>query len=166
MDDQGRPTVFVSYSYDSEAHESWVLRICDDLIRNGVDVIVDKKELRGGADIGQFMERAIRDSDRVLVICTEAYVEKADGRRGGAGYEIGLVTAAIHRQQDTTKFVPIVRQVPGSTLVPACMQNRMFYDMSDDEKYAYVFLDLLQDLYDRPRYVPPERGPNPFVEKT
>lgn len=36
------PKVFASYSHDSEKHKHWVLKLCTELVENGIDVILDQ----------------------------------------------------------------------------------------------------------------------------
>jgi len=53
------PKVFVSYSHDSEEHKAWVLQLSTRLRSNGVDVILDRWNLKLGSDIAHFMEKGI-----------------------------------------------------------------------------------------------------------
>ncbi len=59
------------------------------LVENGVDVILDKWNLREGHDAVQFMELMVTDPNvtKVIVISDKAYAEKADARKGGVGTE-------------------------------------------------------------------------------
>ncbi len=67
--------VFISYSHDSEEHKAWVADLARFLISNGIDVVIDAWNLRRGEDIPKFMEDGLSSADRVLMICTERYVE-------------------------------------------------------------------------------------------
>ena len=40
-----QPTVFISYSHDSDEHKNWVLQLATRLRSNGVDVILDRWNL-------------------------------------------------------------------------------------------------------------------------
>ena len=82
------PRVFVSYSWTSPAHETWVLSLATELVELGVDVILDKWTLREGADKYAFMEKMVTDPSvgKVILICDQLYAEKADGRKGGRRY--------------------------------------------------------------------------------
>ena len=51
------PTCFVSYSHDDEHHLNWVLQLTTRLRSNGVDMILDKWNLRLGQDVAGFMEK-------------------------------------------------------------------------------------------------------------
>lgn len=62
------PKVFISYSWDGEEHEKWVLRLAERLItEGGVDVLLDQYEMRGGRNLNHFMERAVAEADKVLL---------------------------------------------------------------------------------------------------
>ena len=86
------PKAFVSYSHDSQEHKKWVLDFATRLRNSGVDAILDQWELQPGDDLPHFMEKYLRTSDRVLMICTDQYVEKANTGAGGVGYEKMIVT--------------------------------------------------------------------------
>jgi hypothetical protein len=95
------PTVFISYSHDSPEHKRWVLEFAEELRRNGIDPLIDAWDLRPGDDVPKFMERGVRDSGRVLMICTEKYVAKANDGVGGVGYEAMIVTSELVRDLGT-----------------------------------------------------------------
>ena len=81
------PTALISYSWDSDDHKAWVKSLAERLRADGIDVILDRWAMAPGAQLPTFMERAISDSNFVLVICTPGFKERSDGRRGGVGYE-------------------------------------------------------------------------------
>jgi hypothetical protein len=68
------PKVFVSYSHDSTPHKKWVNDLSSRLMENGIEVVLDQWEIEPGDDVSKFMERAVNEADRVLMVCTEAYV--------------------------------------------------------------------------------------------
>ena len=72
------PKVFISYSHDSDAHKAWVLGLATGLRNGGVNVVLDQWDLALGEDISMFMQKGISESDRVLMICSESYVAKAE----------------------------------------------------------------------------------------
>lgn len=45
---------------------------------NGVAVTLDQWDLKIGGDLPHFMESGLSDSDRVIVVCTDEYVRKAN----------------------------------------------------------------------------------------
>ena len=78
------PKVFVSYSYDSETHKHWVLALATRLVVNGVDIVLDQWDPTLGSDLPRFMETGLIGANRVLAICTDQYVEKANAGRGAS----------------------------------------------------------------------------------
>src|SRR5689334_18933113 len=103
------PRVFISYSWDGPEHQEWVRGLASRLKSDGYEVMLDQWSLAPGEDLAVFMERAVRDSDRVLVVCTEGYKARADERRGGGGYETTLITGEILSRNNRSKFIPLLR---------------------------------------------------------
>lgn len=87
--------VFVSYSHDSDPHKAWVLKLSTDLRAASVDASLDQWDLAPGQDTSMFMQRGISESDRVVLVCTESYVKKAEAGSGGVGYERLILTAEL-----------------------------------------------------------------------
>ena len=84
--------VFISYAWDSKEHKTWVRNLSTRLKNGGVDVTLDQWHLVPGDQIPEFMERAVRESDFVLIVCTQKYKERSDARSGGVGYEGDVMT--------------------------------------------------------------------------
>ena len=136
------PIVFASYSHDSDEHKEWVLKLSCKLVESGVDVILDHWNLGAGDDITLFMEKGVRDSDRVLVICTDTYVRKANTGEGGVGYERLIVTAQLAQDLGTKKFIPIIRQSSNEEKTPTFLATRLYIDFTDDSKFDENFNKL------------------------
>jgi hypothetical protein len=79
------PKVFISYSHDNPEHKAWVAELATKLREKGIDIRFDRWDLRRGEDVAKFMEQSVTWADRVLMICTETYVRKADEGKGGVG---------------------------------------------------------------------------------
>jgi len=156
------PRVFISYSHDTPAHKKWVGELATKLVDKGVDVILDQWDLGFGDDVPKFMERAVSEADRVLMICTEAYVRKADDGKGGVGYEAMIVTGELVKDLGTAKFIPIVRQSGEPKTRPRCVGTRLYVDLSDDANFEDNFELLLREIHDAPKLAKPPLGQNPF----
>lgn len=157
------PIVFFSYSHDSHEHKAWVLRFAEDLREKGVDAILDQWRLAPGQDVAAFMEASIARADRVLLVCTEAYVDRADARAGGVGYESLVLTAELVAKIDTKKFIPIIRQAAEPKRMPHFLGARLYIDFSNDDEYEFKLEELLRELHDWPVSVEPPLGANPFA---
>lgn len=156
------PKVFVSYSHDSEEHKAWVAKLTTDLRRNGVDATLDQFDLALGQDVAMFMQRGVSSSDRVIMVCSEAYVTKADAGAGGVGYERLIITSEVVENIDTKKFIPLVRGNPSRLKVPKFMGPRLYVDFTRDEDYAAKLDELLHEIHNVPVAAKPPLGPNPF----
>src|SRR5947209_3172881 len=103
------PKAFLSYSWESVAHRSWVREFATCLREKGVEVTLDQWELHPGDAVPAFMERAVRENDYVLIVCTPHYAERSNQRRGGVGYEGDIMTAEVFTIGHRRKFVPLFR---------------------------------------------------------
>jgi SEFIR domain len=159
------PKVFMSYSWSSQDHEQWVIELASNLVESGVEVVLDKWDLREGQDKFAFMERMLTDPaiGKVLIVCDRGYVEKADARRGGVGTESQIISAEVYSKVDQSKFVPIVSELgeDGAPILPAYLRGRIFIDMSSQADRYENFEQLLRWIYDRPLHQRPQLGKPP-----
>jgi hypothetical protein len=151
------PKVFISYSHDDESHKNWVLQLATRLRSNGVDAVLDKW-LKLGNDIASFMERGLEEADKVICVCTETYIKKAEGGRGGAAYEKRIISADLVNDQNEVSIIPLIRN--GAKQVPTFLKGSKYIDFSDDRFYEKSYKELLRDLLDE-LPIPPI-GKNPF----
>ena len=136
--------VFVSYSHDSTEHKQWVSEFATRLRRDGVNAILDQWDL-GIDDINLFIERGFKDSDKVLVVCTDRYVRKANDGEGSVGYESMIVTSKLVEDLGTNKFIPIIRQTLAEDKTPEFLKERAYIDFTDDTQFEAKFKELLHE---------------------
>lgn len=157
--------LFISYSWSSESHEDWVLNLATALRESGVDVILDKWDLKEGHDAHKFMEQMVSNPGikKVALICDQKYVEKANKRDGGVGTETQIITPEVYTKEDQDKFVAVIakRDENGNPCLPVYYKSRIFIDLSDPDLYAKNFEQLLRWIYDKPLYIKPPLGKKP-----
>jgi len=165
MDEKKTPKVFVSYSHDTPEHKQWVREFASSLREHGVEVLLDYWDLRPGDDVPKYMERSLRDSDRVLMICTPTYVVKANDGSGGVGYEAMIVTGKLVQNLGSSKFIPVLRQAAGQNGVPTSLSTRFYIDLSahNADNRDEQFELLLRELHQAPANPKPPLGRNPFA---
>ena len=97
------PKVFISYSWSSSDR---VLELAERLMANGVNVILDKWDLKEGHDKYAFMEQSVNNPevDKVLIICDKAYADKANNREGGVGDETVIISTEIYGNAAQEKY--------------------------------------------------------------
>lgn len=164
------PKLFISYSWTGPEHMDWVLRLATDLRANGVNAVLDKWHLREGQDAHSFMEQMVTDPtvSKVLLICDQKYVERADQREGGVGAESQIMSGELYGKIDQTKFVALCTEGDenGRAYLPAFMKSRIYIDFRDIEQYAQNFEQLLRWCFDKPLYIEPELGKAPVFLDT
>jgi hypothetical protein len=154
------PKVFISYSHESDEHKKWVLHLASELRNKGVDAVLDVWDLKPGEDVARFMEH-LASVDRVVIVCSEQYAQKAAVGKGGVGYETMLVTAEILQDRGVVKFIPILRNNPNKTL-PPFLRSRMWIDFERDVDYSTKLEELTRVLHEVPAHPKPPLGTNPY----
>lgn len=127
--------IFVAYSHDSDEHKIWVGDFSSELRSYGINIVLDQWNLHYGQDPTLFMESNIRDAEKVLIVCTDQYVEKANRGEGGVGYERMIVTRELIQNIGTDKFIPVIRQSSDKNLMPDFMGVRIYADFRDDSNF-------------------------------
>lgn len=162
------PKVFISYSHDSIEHKAWALNLATLLRASGVDAVIDQWDLRPGDDLAHFMEHQLTTADRVLMLCTEKYVEKANAGVGGVGYEKMIVTAALLARIDSNKVIPLIRQPAGvGAKLPTFLQTKLYLDFSSPDQFEFAFDELVRTLHNAPLFEKPPitKSPLPITPK-
>lgn len=161
-----RPTIFISYSWDSQEHKDWVLKLANDLIsKYGVNVLLDQYELSAGKDLTHFMESSIEKSTKVLLILTPSYKIKAENRTGGVGYEYSMISQELFDiQANNNKFIPVLRSGDMDKSSPKYIKSKIYLNLVDNSKYHIQLFDLGRTIYEKPKLSKPALGPLPNFE--
>ncbi|KSA13471.1 toll/interleukin-1 receptor domain-containing protein [Maribacter dokdonensis] len=158
-----RKTVFISYSWDSEEHKEWVLKLANYLIEKaGCNVLLDQFDLAVGKELTHFMENGLEKADKVLIILTEDYKRRADARTGGTGFEYSLISQGLYDlQASNDKFIPVLRKGTKQTSAPTYLATKIYHSMKDDAKFEMDAFKLSREIYEKPEIVKPEPGAIP-----
>lgn len=160
--EESPPKVFISYSHDTEEHKDWVLQLSTRLRANGVDIILDRWNTKLGSDLAAFMEHGLSDSQRVICICSDAYLEKANNGKGGVGYEKRIMTADLIVDQNTTWIIPLIKNNTLDRKTPKFLGGTKYISFEDPMLYEEKYEELLHDLLNEPILPIPPIGKNPF----
>jgi len=108
MEDIDTPKAFISYSRTEADHIKWVVELAEELVENGVDVVLDEWHLQEGQDLYAFMEQAVTDPemDKVIVVSDQEYARKADEREGGVGTETQAISQDLYDEVDWRVVMP------------------------------------------------------------
>ncbi len=157
--------IFISYSWTTPEHEEWVIGLAKRLISDGIDVVLDKWDLKEGNDLYDFMESMVKSPEinKVLIILDKKYAERADSRKGGVGTETQIISPKIYKDVSQEKFIPIVRErdEEGKAFIPTYLDGRVYIDLSSDEHFEENYESLLRNIYGRPAFSKPKLGKAP-----
>jgi hypothetical protein len=155
------PRVFLSYSWDNSSHKDWVLKLAAALIRNGIDVLIDEWDLeKHRNDLHLFMETGISESDYVIMVCTQNYATRANKREGGVGIENTIITGQFYDEDNSNKFIPIVRNYSTkiSDSLPSYLKTKYTVDFSKDDLFLESLDELMRRVLGIPKYKKPSLG--------
>lgn len=157
--------LFISYSWSNAIHEHWVIDLATELRNSGVDVILDKWDLKEGHDSISFMEKMVTNPEikKVIIISDKQYANKADGRDGGVGTETQIISKEIYDNEKQDKFVAVVAEKDenGKPYLPTYYRSRIYIDLSESDKYVENFEILLRWIFNKPLHKKPPLGKKP-----
>jgi hypothetical protein len=138
-------SVFLSYKWGAESENAWVMAFASDLRHAGLDVKLDRWEVRAGDSFIDYMAQGIANAPIVMFVITEASTEaamKGMGRGGGLSFEM-QIAAARRIADEEFRLIPIFRQGKG---VPAHLLGQRYIDFRDDGQYHRALSELLTDV--------------------
>lgn len=154
--------IFISYSWDNEEHKQWVQDLARKLRGDGINATLDVRELAPGDQLTHFMEREIRESKYVLIVCTPSYREKSNLRQGGVGYEDHVMTAEMYTEENHRKFIPVfAKGCSWNDAAPSWLIGKLYIDLSTNESYEEGYSKLKATLLGERPTAPPVRRRSP-----
>lgn len=158
------PRCFISYSHDNDPHKEWVLDLATRLMSNGVDVILDQWDLYLGSDLPSFMEGGLSGADRVIAICSENYVTKANQGVGGVGYEKMILTADLMKNINSNRVIPLIRNNESEKTTPTFLSTKLYLSFKNDSDFEKSYTDLIKEIHGVTVKARPPMGSNPFAK--
>lgn len=159
-----KPKVFISYAWGTKEYQEKVLAFANQLVGDGVDVVIDKWDLSEGNDTFAFMEKCVNDESitNVLMLLDPVYAQKADSHKGGVGTETQIISPKVYEEVTQDKFIPIVfeRNENDEVCKPTYLHSRLHFDLSKDD-YDEEYIRLVKTLYGEETHKKPELGNKP-----
>jgi len=164
------PRVFISYSWSSPGHQARIRQWAEQMVNDGVDVVLDVWDLREGDDKYAFMEKMVTDESvsHVLVFSDSQYAIKADARKAGVGTESQIISNEVYAKVQQSKFIPVVCEFDesGEPLLPTFFKSRIWIDFSSPEAANENWEQLIRLLYGKPAHEKPALGKAPTYVTT
>lgn len=160
----GYPVVFISYSWDSEEHKAWVLKLSEDLAKNGIYVLLDQY-VEDGSMLPAYMDLGLDRANKVLIIGTEKYRMKCYESSSGVAFEDCIIRNNISQNIGTKKFISCLRQGDFKKSFPIYIGTNKGHDFSKEENYDKELESLCRAIYGKPLHKRPQLGEIPYYAK-
>lgn len=108
------------------------------------------------------MESGITSADRVIVVCSDQYVAKANAPLGGVGYEKKMLTPRLMDDLGSELVIPVIRNRTSSPKMPTFLGSAKYLDFAEDGSYEEKYAELIHDIHGRQIQAVPPLGQNPF----
>jgi hypothetical protein len=143
--------VFISHTSKTDEAVEWVKALALYLIEQGVQARLDRFHLRRGMDLQQWMINELAMARKVVVVCDEAYKEKADGHSGGVGWETRIIQSDISKlPSDSTKYQVVVRATDIEKGLPIYLNTRYAFHAPSQQLDQSFREELVKELLDFP----------------
>lgn len=159
------PKVFISYSWDNNQHEEWVMAFANELRQKGVDATIDKFITQQGTmNLNRMMIESIKDSEFTIIVMTPNYAERADEFIGGVGLESQLLLNFI--QNEPSRIIPVLRSCSEmrTRAVPFYLKGFEYIDFSDSSNFEDRLNDILHKIFKVDKYKQSPLGGRPDLK--
>ncbi|MBW4657399.1 MAG: NACHT domain-containing protein [Drouetiella hepatica Uher 2000/2452] len=182
--------VFISYSWDSDEHKEHVLAVANTLRKTwGIDADIDRYVRAEppytpvqGWDL--WMQEKIEWAEFVLIVCTETYKQRFEGKEEpgkglGVSWEGTIIRQHLYNAQlEDAKFIPVVCASPDLAHVPLILNSRDKYGLDNEKSYRELCYRLRRqntvikpelgvvklELPPDPKFFSPQSSQKPSIE--
>jgi TIR domain/NACHT domain len=154
------PKLLISYSHDSPEHEDRVREGADRLRADGVDAWIDQYSPAPPQGWPMWMGDRIKNSDFVLLVCTETYLGRVEareepGKGRGVLWEAKLIFNLMYEADgNVQKFIPVLFADGQPSFIPLPLAGLDRYQVDTARGYE----DLYRHLTKQPRHRVPALG--------
>lgn len=142
--------VAVSYAHESDKFNEKVMAFVSCLReQHGYNVIMDEllRQKETAVDFNEMMSKMIQSADKVIVLLTPQYKERADQFKGGVGDEYRIIKEEIKtspKKYIFASFTPINDDLV-TKIMPVALGNREIVYLSEDGQWDNLFSKLLDE---------------------
>jgi hypothetical protein len=152
--------VFISYSHDSKEHSNRVLALSNRLRDDGLDCMIDQYVEAPPEGWPIWMKNQIKESDFVIIVCTETYYRRAEGKEKpgkglGVKWESVLTIQDIYENDsENRRFIPVLFKPGDAQHRPEPLKPTNYYCIDTQDGYEKLY----RRLTDQHLEVPPPLG--------
>jgi len=146
------PTCFISYAWEKPDHQRWVMQLSKDLRNSGIDVLLDRWNVKPGDNLARYIEQ-ITTTDYVIVIGTPELLQKYNSTASDP-----VVTAELEmlnlRLSQPNKYghtiLPILVEGNSDSAFSPQLRKLVYVDFKQSAFYFRKLFDMIWRLYDLP----------------
>ena len=154
-----RVKVFISYSWDDDAHCEWVTNFACVLKANGIKVLLDRFDVFIGSNLEKFMLQGLNESRYVICICSEGYAKKINVKGTGVEKENSIIKSLMR-----SDFVIPILKNNKSRLIPEHFGGKFYADFDNNDEYK-EFAKIIERVLGEDKKMIPFEGENPFEKE-
>ena len=139
-----------------------MLNLADRLLNDGIDCNIDQYEVSPPEGWPHWMRNQVDRSDFVLVVCTEQYKRRFQGKEEigkgkGVTWEGAIINQFLYDQVTNTKFIPIIFSPQQDSYIPTELRRFTYYlldpeNLDRDRGYENLYRHLTnQPLNKKPQ---------------
>ncbi|MFT5824425.1 MAG: hypothetical protein ACI8ZM_005693 [Crocinitomix sp.] len=142
LNNMAEKEVFVTYSWDSEEHNDKVTSLTDHLRKKGFEAENDKfhAQKESATDFYKMMHQIMTDYQKVIIVLSKGYKEKAEQFKGGVGTEYNLIIKDI--ENSPNKYILVSFEKVTDDIAPLALQGRQILDLSNEENFNELYAKL------------------------
>jgi hypothetical protein len=159
------PRTFISYSHDSPEHLDRVLALADQLRYDGIDCRLDQYEDIPVKGWPRWMRQQLDEAEHVVVICTETYLRRFEGKEPpgmgrGASWEGAIITQELYEAHaQTRRFIPVVFSGADLDHIPLVLRATTGVDLDPEHDIQASYERLYRLLTEQHLTPAPPLGP-------
>ena len=128
--------VAISYAHDSDEYNNKVELFANQLKAIGLQVTMDKilQEEQTACDFNELSDKLITNADKVIVVLSKKYKNKADCRDGGVGAEYRIIQNEIDNKTKKYIFVTFdkLSKIDPKSIIPSALGNREVLEIPEN----------------------------------
>lgn len=134
--------IFVTYRWENIDHVSKVISFVDYLRNQGYDAEVDQflSQKETAIDFIKMMHKVMTEYQKVIIVLSEGYKERADRFTGGVGKEYGLIIKDI--EDNPKKYILVSFNGVNDEIVPLNFKGREIVDLSRADNFNLLHAKL------------------------
>lgn len=137
--------VFVTYSWDDEEHNDKVISFTNFLRSKGFEAEIDRlmTQKESATDFNKMMHQAMTDYNKVIIVLSKGYKEKATAFKGGVGNEYSLIIKDIENSKN--KYILVSFEKISDEITPLNFKGRHIIDLTIKENLNELFSKLMDE---------------------